>query len=108
MSQQDLQSLLSRIQIDSELRQKFLAAPSLDEAEVIAREAGFAICKEDWFQYLADQSLEVEDHDLEAIAGGVPDAVSPEGTRVPTYIACYTKQLAGCPHTRNEKKGCHR
>jgi predicted ribosomally synthesized peptide with nif11-like leader len=86
MPKQDLFDLLSRIQADPALREKFRNAPDLNSAQAIAREAGFDVSKSDWIEHRGQQEFEISDADLEVIAGGK--------NQNHTQVSCDKK----CPH----------
>ncbi len=70
MAEDQLHALLQKIKEDSTLREKFKAAVDLDAAEALASEAGFAVSKEDWIKYQSAQVHEIDDTQLERVAGG--------------------------------------
>jgi predicted ribosomally synthesized peptide with nif11-like leader len=70
MSEEQLSGLLARLKDDAGLQEKLKSAGDLDAAVVIANEAGFDISKADWLNYQAKQTLELNDDELEGIAGG--------------------------------------
>lgn len=70
MSQEELSTLLAKLQEDAGLREKLKGAAALDAAVAMAQEAGFDVSKEDWLNYLTKQTLELSDEELENAAGG--------------------------------------
>jgi predicted ribosomally synthesized peptide with nif11-like leader len=70
MSEEQLAALLSRLNDDALLREKFQNAPDLDTAVALAEEAGFKVSKADWLKFQASDNLELSDEDLEGVAGG--------------------------------------
>ena len=70
MSQEQLSALLTKLKDDAGLQEKLKGAADLDEAVVIAKEAGFDVSKADWLRYQATQTLELSDQELEGVAGG--------------------------------------
>lgn len=71
MSQEQLKLLLSRLEQDQALRQQLKSAANLEAAQVIAKEAGFDVSKEDWLSYRTPQGDELSDQQLESVAGGL-------------------------------------
>jgi predicted ribosomally synthesized peptide with nif11-like leader len=72
MSEDQLSALLAKLNEDAGLREKLLSAADLDTAVAIAKEAGFDVSKADWLRYQAKQTLELNDEELEGVAGGRP------------------------------------
>jgi predicted ribosomally synthesized peptide with nif11-like leader len=70
MSQEQLASLLAKIKDDAGLQEKLKGAADLDAFLAIAKEAGFDVSKADWLKYQAQQTLELDDEELEGVAGG--------------------------------------
>jgi predicted ribosomally synthesized peptide with nif11-like leader len=70
MSEEQLSALLAKLNDDAVLQEKLKDAADLDAAVAMAREAGFALSKEDWLKYQAQQTLELSDEELEGVAGG--------------------------------------
>ena len=72
MSQDQLQAFLQAVNADVELRNKLSALTDLDAVLAIAREAGFEIdsSKLDLHESIDLDSAELDDHDLEQVAGG--------------------------------------
>jgi predicted ribosomally synthesized peptide with nif11-like leader len=74
MSEEQLSALLAKLKDDAGLREKLKGAADLDAAVALANEAGFDVSKADWLRYQAKQTTELNDHDLESVAGGkAPD-----------------------------------
>lgn len=73
MSEHQLSALLEAIKSDAVLQGELKGAADLDTAVAIAQEAGFDVGKEDWLRYQAGQSLELNDEELERVAGGEKD-----------------------------------
>jgi predicted ribosomally synthesized peptide with nif11-like leader len=70
MSEEQLTALLAKLNEDTELREKLKGAADLDAFLAIAKDAGFAVSKADWLSHQRQQNTEIEDSDLEQIAGG--------------------------------------
>jgi predicted ribosomally synthesized peptide with nif11-like leader len=70
MSEEQLRILLARIKEDPGLRAKLDTAKDLDVAQSIVKEAGFEVDKRDWLSYQASQVCDLDDNDLEVVAGG--------------------------------------
>ena len=70
MSEDQLSSLIAKLQADDDFRQKLQNCADLDEAVLIAKEAGFEVSKADWVRYQATKTTELSDAELEAAAGG--------------------------------------
>jgi predicted ribosomally synthesized peptide with nif11-like leader len=70
MSEEQLTALLAKLQDDAGLQERLKGAADLDAAVVIAKEAGFDVCNEDWLKHQAMQSLELSDTALEQVTGG--------------------------------------
>ncbi len=85
MSEHQLSALLEAIKSDAVLQGELKGAADLDTAVAIAQEAGFDVGKEDWLRYQAGQSLELNDEELERVAGGEKDT---EGREPPSYSYC--------------------
>ncbi len=71
MSEEQLAALFAKLKDDAGLQEKLKGAPDLDAAVAIAKEAGFDVSKADWLRYQAKQTLELNDEELEGVAGGV-------------------------------------
>ena len=70
MSEEQLSALLAKLKEDAGLREKLMGASDLDAALALAKEAGFDVGKADWLRYQANQTLELNDEELEGVAGG--------------------------------------
>ena len=72
MSEEQLAALLAKIKEDAGLQEKLKGAADLDAFLTIAKEAGFDVSKADWLKYQAQaqQTLELDDEELEGVAGG--------------------------------------
>lgn len=70
MSEDQLQSLLSKLKEDQDLAQKLKLATDFDQALALIRSAGFEVKKADLLRYQARQTLEMSDAELEGVAGG--------------------------------------
>jgi predicted ribosomally synthesized peptide with nif11-like leader len=73
MSEEQLTALLAKIKEDAGFQEKLKGAADLDAAVALAKEAGFDVSKGDWLRYQANQTLELSDAELEAMAGGQLD-----------------------------------
>jgi predicted ribosomally synthesized peptide with nif11-like leader len=71
MSEEQFSALVAKLQEDTELAEKLIGAADFDAAVAMAQEAGFDVSKADWLRYQAQQTLELSDDDLEAVAGGM-------------------------------------
>lgn len=70
MSLEQLYALIERLKQDKLLMEKLRSARNIDEAESIAKDAGFKVRKADWLKYQAQQTLELSPEELESISGG--------------------------------------
>jgi predicted ribosomally synthesized peptide with nif11-like leader len=70
MSEEQLTALLAKLKDDAGLQKKLKGAADLDAAVAMAKEAGFGVSKADWLRYQAKQTLELNDEELENVAGG--------------------------------------
>ena len=70
MSEEQLAALLAKLKEDTGLREKLQGAADLDAAVAMVKEAGFDVSKAAWLKYQAQQSLELDDEELESVAGG--------------------------------------
>ena len=52
------------------LQEKLKGAADLHAFLTIAKDAGFDVSKADWLKYQAQQTLELDDEELEGMAGG--------------------------------------
>ena len=73
MSEEQLSALLAKLKDDAGLQEKLKGVADLDAAVTIAKGAGFDVSKADWVKYQATQTLELNDEDLEKVAGGRSD-----------------------------------
>jgi predicted ribosomally synthesized peptide with nif11-like leader len=76
MSEEQLSALLAKLKEDAGLREKLQASGDLDAAVTLAKEAGFDVSKTDWLKYQAKQTLELNDEELEGVAGGKEQPVT--------------------------------
>jgi predicted ribosomally synthesized peptide with nif11-like leader len=70
MSEEQLSALHAKLKDDAGLQEKLKVAADLDAAVALAKEAGFDVSKADLLRYQAKQTLELNDEDLEVMAGG--------------------------------------
>ena len=70
MSEEQLSAFLEALKADAGLQEKLKAAADLDATLEVARLAGFAVSKADWIQHQAQQTIELNDAELEAVSGG--------------------------------------
>ena len=70
MSEEQLSALIAKLKKDAGFREKLRGVADLDAAIVLAREAGFEVSKPDWLQHQAKQTHELNDDELEGVAGG--------------------------------------
>jgi predicted ribosomally synthesized peptide with nif11-like leader len=71
MSEEQLSALLAKLNEDPGLREKLKGAADLDAAVGMAKEAGFDVSKADYERYLANQTVELSDEELEGVSGGI-------------------------------------
>ena len=71
MSEGQLSAFLATLKADTGLQEKLKGAVDLNAAILIAKEAGIHISMEDWVKYQANQTIELSDEELEAVAGGL-------------------------------------
>ena len=64
MSEDQLSALLAKLKEDAGLREKLMGAADLEDAIAIAKEAGLELT------FKSDEMSNVEDHELELVAGG--------------------------------------
>jgi predicted ribosomally synthesized peptide with nif11-like leader len=76
MSEEQLTALLAKLKEDAGLREKLQGATDLDAAVALAKEAGFDLSQADWLRYQAEQTLELDDEELDGVAGGCQGAYS--------------------------------
>jgi predicted ribosomally synthesized peptide with nif11-like leader len=70
MSEEQLSALLAELKQNTGLHHKLRGAGDLNAAVAIAKEAGFDVSKPDWLKFQASQTLELNDEELEGVAGG--------------------------------------
>lgn len=70
MTENQLSALLAKLKDDAELREKLQQAGDLDTAVEVATKAGFDVGKADWLRFQAQRALELNDEELESVAGG--------------------------------------
>ncbi len=87
MSEEQLAALLAKLKDDAGLQEKLKDAADLDSAVAIAKDAGFDISKAAWLRYQAQQTIELSDEELEAVAGGV-DGWVPSQLLPMSGVAC--------------------
>jgi predicted ribosomally synthesized peptide with nif11-like leader len=81
MSEDQLSALLTKLKNDTGLQERLKGAADLDEAVVIAKEAGFDISKADWLKHKATkQTWELTDDELEGVAAGGSEYAQPKPT----------------------------
>ena len=68
MSEEQLKAFLEKVKTDTSLQEKLKAAADADAVVAIAKDAGFAITKED----LNSDRQNLTDAELEDVAGGHP------------------------------------
>ena len=76
MSEEQLTALLAKLKEDAGLQEKLKGAADLHAAVALAKEAGFDVTNADWLKYQAKQTLELNDEELEGVAGGAEDGKS--------------------------------
>jgi predicted ribosomally synthesized peptide with nif11-like leader len=70
MSAEQLSALLTNLKENEALRDQLKGATDLDSAQAIVNQAGFDVSKEDWLNYQAEQTTELDDLELDKVAGG--------------------------------------
>lgn len=70
MSTEQFEQLLAKIKVDEELAHQLKNTGSLDSFLKIVNEAGFNLTKADWLRYQAQKIIELDDDELERVAGG--------------------------------------
>ena len=97
MSEEQLSALLAKLKEDAGLQERLKSAIDLDAAVALAKEAGFDVSKADWLKYQAQQTLELNDEELEGIAGGKG------GVELPFVrpIVTIANAIAGLPHCQS-------
>ena len=73
MSEEQLSAFLAAVKEDPGLQEKLKGAADLDAAVAIAKEAGFNVSNAEWLRYQAKKTLDLEDEELEGVAGGMGD-----------------------------------
>lgn len=66
-----LDLFVEAVKKDIGLQEKLKDAKDLNALLEISKEAGFEISLTEWYRYSAKQVLELNDDDLEAVAGGI-------------------------------------
>jgi predicted ribosomally synthesized peptide with nif11-like leader len=74
VSAEQLSALLAKLKSDAGLTEKLKGAADLDAAVAIAKDAGFDVNKADWLKHVSDDTPELKDEELEALAGGLNSA----------------------------------
>ena len=69
MSEEQLKAFLEKVQGDTSLQEKLIAAADANAVAAIAKEAGFSISADD----LTKAQSEISEEELEGVAGGLPD-----------------------------------
>lgn len=70
MSAEQLSALLADLKDNETLRDQLKGATDLDSAQAIVNRAGFDVSKEEWLAYQAQQTSELNDTELDKVAGG--------------------------------------
>ena len=70
MSEEQIAALLAKLKDDAELQEKLKDAADLDSAVAIANDAGFDFSKAAWLRYQAQQTIELNDEELEGVLAG--------------------------------------
>lgn len=70
MSEEQLQNLLAKLKQDPALVEQLKAASDLDQGLALIRSEGFDVTKAELLRYQARQTLEMNDQELEGVAGG--------------------------------------
>lgn len=70
MSEEQLSALIAELKENPILRRSLQDAPDLDAAESIVKNAGFHVTKQDWLNHQANNLCDLNDQELEGIAGG--------------------------------------
>ena len=97
MSEERLTALLAKLKEDAGLQEKLKGAADLDAAVALAKEAGFDVSKADWLKYQAKQTLELNDEELEGVAGGgMRKQQSGSGCGGTGTPWCHTENAANC------------
>jgi predicted ribosomally synthesized peptide with nif11-like leader len=69
MSEEQLSNLLAKLKQDAGLLEKLKGAENLDAAVTLVKEAGFDVSKADWLNHQAKRTLDLNDQQLERVAG---------------------------------------
>ena len=89
MSEEQLSAFLAALKADAGLQEKLKGAADLDAAVAMAQEAGFDVTKGDWLKYQAKRSLDLNEEELEVVAGGFGCGSSCQNT-------AHTQAAGGC------------
>jgi len=84
MSEEQLSALLAKLKEDAGLKEKLEGATDLETFVAIAKEAGLSVNQTDWLSYQAKQTPELNDEELETIAGGCNQPGYTEGQECAT------------------------
>ena len=87
MLEEQLSALLAKIKQDAGLKEKLQGAGDFDAAVALAKEAGFDVSKEDWVKYQVQQTLELNDDELDGVAGGTKEHILQSGIVDPLATA---------------------
>ncbi len=102
MSEEQLTALLAKLNDDARLQDKLKGAADLDAALQISKEAGFVVSKADWLRHQANQTLQLSDSELEAMAGGrITDPNGIDSICVPACHDMHVSKIIIC----NSNKG---
>ena len=93
MSDGQLSALLAKLKGDATLRDKLKAAPDLQTAALIAKEAGFEISGAELATHFATQPEPINDENLEGFAGGAAGI-----TGLPNYYPIVGGMPNPCPN----------
>ena len=89
---QSIQELLKQVSEDSDLREKFKQADSVDTIIAIARDQGYSIDASDVINYQSQNDVTLSDADLEKVTGGAGGCYADAQTMPTTMYAtknCY-------------------
>jgi len=94
MSEDQLKAFLEAIKGDAALQERLKAAEDLDAVVAIAMEAGFTIGKAEVLkaQAMSQQTLELSEQELEAVAGGMAPKNQTQGG-MGVICSCFCKLL---------------
>jgi len=70
MSEEQLQRLLEKLKQDPALVKQLQAASDFEEGLALIKEEGFDVSKAELLRYQARKTLEMNDQELEGVAGG--------------------------------------